>query len=165
MDIYLIRHAEALALGERGITEDADRRLSEQGEMQAQEVGLGLRRLGVKLDKIVTSPLLRAKQTTDAVLRGWPAPLPEVHVCPYLAPDAKPKKLARYLSNLGGNTVALVGHQPHLGIWIGWLIGSRKAQIDLAKAGVARVECDEPRKGDGTLIWLLTPDWLVRGAS
>ncbi len=59
MDLYLIRHADALALGERGITDDAERPLSEQGESQAQTVGKVLHRQGVALDNIVTSPLLR----------------------------------------------------------------------------------------------------------
>ena len=68
MDLYLIRHADALALGERGITEDAARPLSAKGESQAQRVGAVLRRKGIVLDKLVTSPLVRARQTTDLAL-------------------------------------------------------------------------------------------------
>ena len=37
---------------------------------------------------------------------------------------------------------------------------SKDAQINLAKAGVACVTCDEPRKGVGTLVWLVAPEWL-----
>ena len=58
-------------------------------------------------------------------------------------------------------SVAVVGHQPDLGQLAGWLIGARKAQIDLAKAGVAHIAFDpEPRKGAGTLVWLVTPEWF-----
>ena len=43
-----------------------------------------------------------------------------------------------------------------------WLIGNKKAQLDLAKAGVAHIICpDGPRKGEGTLDWLVTPAWYV----
>src|SRR5437868_1967603 len=56
VNIYLIRHADALALGERGITQDAGRPLSEDGEIQAKNLGIGLQRKGLRLDKIVTSP-------------------------------------------------------------------------------------------------------------
>ena len=42
----------------------------------------------------------------------------------------------------------------------GWLIGSKRAQIDLAKAGIACISvADEPRKGGGALVWLVTPEW------
>jgi phosphohistidine phosphatase SixA len=55
-----------------------------------------------------------------------------------------------------------VGHQPDLGEWTAWLIGSKKAHIDLAKAGVAFLACpDGTRKGGGSLVWLVTPDWYV----
>jgi phosphohistidine phosphatase SixA len=107
----------------------------------------------------VTSPLLRAQQTAAGICAQWPAL--ELRECDDLAPGGKPRKLARYLRDGGGNAIGLVGHMPHLGEYTAWLIGSRKAQIDLAKAGVACVECPNgPRKGGGTLVWLVTPEWL-----
>lgn len=164
MDLYLIRHADALALGERGITHDEDRPLSERGETQARVLGAGLRRRGIGLDKIVTSPLLRARQTAEEILRVWSPPLPEIHVSPELAPEGRRRKLARFLEGLGADSVALVGHQPDLGELTAWLIGSRKAHVDFAKAGVAQVACpDGPGKGLGTLLLLLTPDWFGEG--
>ena len=161
MDLYLIRHADALAIGERGITADSDRPLSEQGENQAQEVGKVLRRRGVTLDKIVTSPLLRARQTTEFLLKSWDGPAPEVHVCEELAPDAKPRKTAKYLRKLGGERIALVGHLPHIALCAAWLLGRKKSHIDIAKAGIAHIVCGAgPRKGAGALQWLVTPDWF-----
>ncbi len=159
MDIYLIRHADALALGERGITEDEDRPLSERGEAQARALGAGLQGKGIRLEKIVTSPLVRARKTADAILHSWQEPVPEVHVCGHLAPDGKCKKLAKFLRGLGSETIALIGHQPHLGLFLAWLIGGKKAQIDLAKTGVACLSCAEPGKGTATLRFLVSPDW------
>jgi phosphohistidine phosphatase len=161
VNIYVIRHADALALGERGITQDAERPLSEEGELQARSIGTGLQRKGIHLDKMVTSPFLRARQTVEGILRGWETAPPEVHTCPHLVPDGKPKKLAKFLRGLSCDNVAVVGHQPHLGIFTAWLIGSKKAQIDIAKAGAACVNCDEPRKGAGLLRWLVPPEWLT----
>lgn len=161
MDLFLIRHADALALGERGITHDENRPLSESGETQSRVVGAGLRRHGIRLNKIVTSPLLRARQTAEEILRVWSPPLPEVLVSPELAPEGRRKKLSRFLEGLGADSVALVGHQPDLGELTAWLIGSRKAQVDFAKAGVAHIACpDGPGKGLGTLLLLLTSDWF-----
>ena len=54
------------------------------------------------------------------------------------------------------------GHMPHLGELTAWLIGSKKAHVDLAKAGVAYVSSTNAKKGRGTLLWLVTPEWLER---
>ena len=54
----------------------------------------------------------------------------------------------------------MVGHMPHLGVLAAWLIGKKKAHIDLAKPGVAHITCTSPRKGRGTLLWLVTPEWF-----
>ena len=63
---------------------------------------------------------------------------------------------------LGGRNLAVIGHLPHLAVFAGWLIGSKKAQLDLAKAGVASISCpDEPSKGTGTLRWLVTLEWFT----
>ena len=161
MDLYLIRHAEAVSLGEGGVTEDADRPLTERGREQAKAVASGLQRRGVRLAVLVTSPFLRARQTAEELLRHWPAPAPPVEACEALAPGGRPKKVTRFLNGVMEDVVALVGHMPDLGVYAGWLIGSKKAQLDLAKAGAAHVLCpDRPRKGSGTLLWLVTPEWL-----
>lgn len=161
VDLYLIRHAVARALGENGVTKDEDRPLTEEGEAQARRLGTGFQAKGLRFGALLTSPILRAKQTADGILKHWPELAPEVQVCEELAPNHKAKKLARFVRGLGTSSVGLVGHMPDLGEFLGWLIGSRRAEIELAKAGVARVTCDDVRKGDGSLEWLVTPDWLA----
>jgi len=57
--------------------------------------------------------------------------------------------------------IGLVGHMPDLGEFAAWLLGSKKVHLGLAKAGVALVRCDgSPIKGNGSLIWMVTPEWL-----
>ena len=52
------------------------------------------------------------------------------------------------LKNLEREPVALVGHEPDLSGWAAWVIGSKKAQLALAKAGVAHITCENgPAKG------------------
>jgi phosphohistidine phosphatase SixA len=90
----------------------------------------------------------------------WANPQPTVEVCDALAPGAKRRKLARYLWKTAAGSVALVGHMPDLAEFAAWLIGNKKVQLELAKAGAARIECDKlPAKGSGSLIWLVTPEW------
>lgn len=164
MDLYLIRHADALPLGEGDAHDDEERPLSAAGDAQCSSLAAALQRAGVTLDRVVASPLLRARQTAEGLLKHWtveePTPAPTLDVCGALAPGGKPRKLARYLLKLNDSSVALVGHMPDLAGTAAWLIGSKKAQLELAKAGVAAIECEKlPGKGCGILRWLVTPAW------
>jgi len=160
VDIYLIRHADALALGERGITDDAERPLSDKGEAQSKTVAKALHRCGVKLDHLFASPLVRAQQTADLMIKAWSHSGLSVETCEELEPGSKPRKLSRFLLKQEGEHMGLVGHMPHLAEVAAWLIGSKKAQIDIAKAGVACLSCgDAAGKGMAVLRWLVTPDW------
>lgn len=162
MDLYVIRHADAVPIGERGITTDEERCLSETGEAQCRTVAEGLQRRGVALEVIVTSPLVRARQTAEGIVANWPSPAPEIQVCEELAPGGSKKRLARFVRQLGRERIAVVGHQPDLGEYAGWLIGSKRAQVELAKAGVALLQFSGgPRKRAGILLWLVTPEWLA----
>jgi phosphohistidine phosphatase len=160
MELYIIRHADAQPLGEGGVQEDAERPLTSVGQGQCGPLAAALQRQGVRLDRVVTSPLLRARQTAEGLLKNLAPPTPELHTCDHLAPGGKRRKLTRFLSGLGVQSVAIVGHLPDLNQYAAWLIGSKKAQIEIAKAGVACVHFDdEPERGAGALTWLVTPQW------
>jgi phosphohistidine phosphatase len=162
MHLYLIRHADAAPLGENGITDDYDRPLTELGHTQCQTLAAALQKRDVKLDQIVTSPLLRTRQTAEEVQQHWKTPLPEIVLCDDLAPQGKHRKLSRFLRDLELNDVAIVGHMPDLSEYLAWLVGGKKAQLPLEKAGVALLECGtDLGKGDGTLVWLVTPVWCA----
>jgi phosphohistidine phosphatase len=160
MDLYIIRHAEAQALGEGDIQDDEERPLTPDGQFNCGQLAAALKRHGIHFDRIVTSPLLRARQTADGLLRDLPSPKPELHLCDHLAPGGRRKKLTRFLSGLDAPSIAIVGHMPDLADYAAWLIGSRKAQLDLAKAGVASIHFDgDLDKGMGALTWMVTPKW------
>src|SRR5262245_49334837 len=161
MNLYLIRHADALALGENGIDDDAERPLSDAGVGQAKALAQALSRQGVRLELVLSSPLLRAKQTAEEMVKYLSDPKPELHLTDHLAPTMRRKKLSNELIAAGRTNVALVGHQPDLSAYAGWLVGNKNLQLDVAKAGVAFIQCDEePCKGAGTLLWLVTPSWF-----
>ena len=83
-----------------------------------------------------------------------------LRVCDELALGGKRRKLARRLGELGTESVGVVGHQPDLSRFAAWLMGDRKIGMELAKAGVAFLRCEEkPGKGTAALVWLVTPDW------
>jgi phosphohistidine phosphatase len=163
VDLYLIRHADAVSVGEANVTVDEERPLSDVGEAQARTLAAGLQRQGIRIDLVLTSPLLRARQTAEGMLRQWTLPTPGIQECAALAPGGRPKKLARLLRDFEGKSVALVGHMPDLAEHAAWLVGSKKTQLDFAKAGVAYIAiADQPGKRSGTLVWLVTPEWMEK---
>ena len=159
MELYLIRHAEAAPTGENGLS-DEDRPLTSCGEAQAVTLGKALRRHGVELRLVLSSPLLRARQTAEEMLREWPEPRPEFRVYKELALGAKRRHLLQALRQQGADRVAVVGHEPELGALAAYLMGSKKLHLPLDKAAVAYLRCSAGlEKGDGQLEWLLPPSW------
>jgi phosphohistidine phosphatase len=160
VELYLIRHADALALGERGITNDEERPLSEKGQSQAEVAAKALLQRKIVPEKLYTSPLLRARQTGEIFLRVWSNGELALETCDALAPGGKPRKLSKFLLKSEAERIGLVGHMPHLGEFTAWLLGGKKVQVDFAKSGIALITCgDLPSKGLGVLQWLATPEW------
>ena len=126
MNLYLIRHAEAARLEAGDDRDDSERPLTEAGKTQSAALAAALLARGVTLNHVVSSPLLRARQTMEAMLEHWPAPAPEQLTCNALAPGGRAKKITRFLLGLSGENVALVGHMPDLAHYAGWLVGAKK---------------------------------------
>jgi phosphohistidine phosphatase len=160
MDLYLIRHAEAVPRNAKDGLADEDRPLTDAGREQCRALAAALQARRVRLDKVVASPLVRARQTAEALLEHWAAPKPELRECDDLAPGGRPKKAARFLMALEGQAIAVVGHEPDISAFLGWLIGDKGVQVALAKSGAALVRFEgSPAKGAGVLTWLATPPW------
>lgn len=157
--LYLVRHAIAFERGDEW-PDDAKRPLTHKGAARMREIVEGLLALDVELDLVVTSPLVRAKQTADLVISGWPQPLALV-VSPSLAPGGQPASVADMLSqHTTAASVALVGHEPDLGELAAWLIGARHP-LPFKKGGVARIDLPSmPVNGSGELVWMATPKML-----
>ena len=160
MDLFLIRHADALPLGAPGITLDAERPLSEKGVRQSADLARFLLKSGIVFDRILASPLLRAKQTAETLLAGLKNETLAIEECADLIPDARPRKLAKILGRSSAERIALVSHLPFIGELAAWLIGSRKAQVDFGKAGMAYIATGpDVGKGTGILQWLVGPQF------
>src|SRR5262249_55485926 len=154
------RHAEAASRSDPNYA-DEDRPLTDEGRDQAKQLAKALVARGVQFNAVISSPLIRARQTAEEMLQNMPGPLAELEFCRHLAPGGTARKLLRFVIGTSSESVALIGHEPDLSSFAGRMIGCRKAQIDLAKAGVVLVRFDgAPEKSQGVLAWLLTPEWL-----
>ena len=106
MRLYLVRHAEA-APGEP----DELRPLTPQGREQARALGQRLDADGAHPEAILTSPLLRARETGGELARALQvATEPDDR----LAPGATADDLRAAITGRG-DEVVVVGHQPDCG--------------------------------------------------
>jgi phosphohistidine phosphatase len=124
MQLYLVRHAEAA-----GGEPDELRPLTPAGREQARSLGVRLRDSGVRPDAILTSPLLRARETAALLGREL-----SVEAMPdeRLAPGATADSVASAVDGRG-ETVIVVGHQPDCSRIAGALTGG--PEPDFAPAG------------------------------
>lgn len=162
MLLYLVRHAIAEDRGEAW-PDDALRPLSEAGRARMERQVRGLAALGVTIDEILTSPLVRTRQTADILAHGLPG-RPRVRDFPPLEPGRRPKETLAALTDAGRRkSLALVGHEPGLGEIAAALIGLR-TPLEFKKGAVALIEAPmmPPAAGSGALRWLMTPRILRR---
>jgi phosphohistidine phosphatase len=127
-----------------------------------RDVVEGLSKLRVRLDVIVTSPLVRARQTADILAAGLQdaAPIVEAH---WLAPGTS---IAVAIESLAGYdpaaSVALVGHEPGIGELAARLIGSGTPLV-FRKGGLCRIDFQSlAAAGSGHLRWFVPPKMLRR---
>jgi phosphohistidine phosphatase len=121
----------------------------------------GLARLDVWIDVVLTSPLVRARQTADIVAAAFD-PRPSIITVDSLAPEGTYTSLVADLEKSARKTrIALVGHEPGIGELAARLIGSRHS-FEFKKGAVCRIDVEEiPPPGPGDLRWLLTPKILT----
>ena len=164
MNLYLLRHGIAVAADEPGVESDADRALTAKGVKRMRRAAKGLRRLKVPFDGLLTSPLIRARQTADIVAEtlGLETHLEEVSG---LAPESSVEQLSFGLTRFQNRAhLLLIGHEPLLSDTASFFIAGKKGpKIDLTlkKGGLCRIEIDAiPPSKPGTLHWMLTPKQL-----
>ena len=146
-----MRHGPAAQSSPDGT--DRTRPLTDKGRDQTAAAARGLTRLGVKLDSVVTSPLLRAMQPAEVVAAALEA---ELAVSDDLSAGATPDAIIRAAKKPKGD-VLLVGHDPDFSSAVSYLLtGDTRTAIDFARSGVVAIEFEAaPRRAGGTLLWYL----------
>lgn len=158
MRLWLVRHAEAVAVGESGVSRDAMRNLTERGQRRARLMGEALARLNVRPATVVTSPLLRARQTAELLMQALEVTAP-LHVCSALEPESEPNAAWRALLVHGPHDLLAVGHLPSLATLAGWLLSpTAPAGLHLRKTAALELRFEgKPTPGLACLEWLLNP--------
>ncbi len=167
MKVYLLRHAKAkTSSASDAATGAADslRPLTESGARKLRRAALGMKRLKLGVDLILTSPYTRAKQTAEIVAAALNKRR-KLRVCEHLAANADPARLVADLKRLypAAQGILLVGHEPYLSRLMSVLItGDMNLSINFKKAGLVLLTT-EALKWDrcATLEWFLTPRQLL----
>jgi phosphohistidine phosphatase len=159
IQLYLIRHGLAAQRGEAW-PDDTKRPLTHKGIVRLRREARALDRLGVSFDQILSSPLVRARQTAELFADGLPS-RPPLSLVDALAPSGT---AAQVIEELGKHArrrrIAIVGHEPNLGELAARLIGARAA-LELKKGAVCRIDVEAlPPARAGRLRWLATPRML-----
>ena len=155
MKLCFLRHTTAVDIA----PSDAARALTPVGEKEAHISGTGLAALGLAPTVILSSPLLRARQTAQIVARVLRAPSPSVFA--ELANDHSTAELLRALQPYHtANQILLVGHMPSLAEHVTKLIGATFVD-GFGKGSAAMVELPELRLGVGQLLWRKRFDELL----
>jgi phosphohistidine phosphatase len=155
MEIYILRHGIAEE-GKAG-SPDAERALTDPGREKLRAVLERARESGVKPSLILASPYKRALQT--AHMAGQILGCNKILETGILVPGSAPKAVWDAIcARRREPALLLAGHEPLLGMTVGYLLGAPALHVDLKKAALVRIDQESfggvPR---GVLKWMLTP--------
>ena len=158
MQLFLLRHG--IAEDRRAGGTDFDRALTAEGRAQLARVARGLRRLKVAPAAILSSPLVRARQTAEIVA---PVLGRDVEIVDQLAAGVRFEEMLHVIEDRDdAGSLMLVGHEPDLSTAAALLVGAPEDALVLKKVGLIRVDLHgPPAAGSGQLRWLLTPSQLA----
>ncbi len=164
MELYLVRHG--IAVERKPEIEDEERELTTEGREKTRKVAKRLYSLGLRFELILTSPLVRSRQTAEILQSCGLSSQIEKSSC--LAPSGNLQTWLSWLYRqqmLSTDTqLAMVGHQPDLGQWAEILLwGEARAVLVLKKAGIIGLKLPEtgsPVK-NSQLFWLTPPKFLL----
>ncbi|HXJ79427.1 MAG TPA: histidine phosphatase family protein [Candidatus Methylomirabilis sp.] len=154
MRLLILRHAAARP-GSPDVA-DEDRPLSSRGRKRFKKAAKGLAEIVGTPDLLLTSPLLRARQTAKIAGKVWKLGLTEEPLLAGGSPEALVQAMTEHPKD---SVVALVGHEPDLSRLLAHVVGGAGERFPFKKGGAALVELDGT-DGAGRLIWFMPPRCL-----
>jgi phosphohistidine phosphatase len=158
--LFLLRHAKSVPA--IGSWPDLDRSLTDEGCRQAERVGKYLKQQNTVLDLVLSSPALRARETTQLVLTAAECVV-EVRYDMRIY-EASRQQLLQIISEIDveKSSVLLVGHNPGLEEVLQGLTDcfAPMGTATLAKIDLTASEWNKITGQKGQLDWLMKPDEL-----
>ncbi len=152
MKLILLRHGKAADSHPEG---DFSRPLVEKGRVQARRAAKLLKSAGALPDIVLTSPLIRARQTAEEFCQT--AQIPGATLQGWLASGMNPENALKELAAFHDfKCVAIVGHEPDFSQLIQRILGAAGGSIEVKKGAVACLEINPPSHR-GTLLYIIPP--------
>lgn len=159
MKLYLLRHGDAGEAGDSKV-KDAERPLTPKGIQRTRQLAGALEQMEVPFDAILSSPLVRARETAEIIARELKFG-GKVELTDSLTLSGSMENLVRQLTMLrpSPKNILLVGHEPYLSGFISLLCtGGPGMGLEMKKGALCRLETAAPSCGKcATLEWLLPP--------
>jgi phosphohistidine phosphatase len=156
MILYLMRHG--IAEDSSLLGSDADRKLTQRGTLRTAMVAKGLHRIGIRFDRIISSPYVRAKQTAEIMARitGYEG---DIMFDDRLVPFARFEDVNDLIQeNNDAESLLFTGHEPSMGLMISGLSADGQLSMEVKKASVTAVQIDRFRpRAAGSLLWSIPP--------
>ncbi|GAB4495325.1 MAG: phosphohistidine phosphatase SixA [Anaerolineales bacterium] len=156
MRLYFLRHGIAEDR-EKWQGDDTDRPLTEKGRKRLERTAKNIAPLDLELDAIITSPLLRARETAEImakILKLKDALREDARLAPGFNLAALKNLLAEHAEC---KAILLVGHEPDFSQTIHALT---HGVVVMKKGALARVDLDDVNTLEGHLAWLIPPKVL-----
>jgi phosphohistidine phosphatase len=160
IELYLFRNEIAAERGPK-YPDDRLRPLTPAGAKRFGASVPGLQELDVVIDFVLTSPLVRARETATLLASGL-KPKPAIVEVDALSPGGRPQAIVEAIRTHAKRhrRLAIVGHEPDLGELAARLLGAR-GNVEFKKGAICLLEVDGATPGGpGTLRWMLTPKAL-----
>ena len=171
MELFILRHGEtSKRLSRSG---GLDRSLTYTGTADIKNIANSIKKLRIKIDLIVTSPISSCKETGEIINDMFEKRIPIIF-CNDLKPEGEIldfyNKISKYEDR---SSILIVGHEPYLSSMINDIISNNGVDrnynknhnnnIILKKAGLSRIKITSTvPKFKGELRWLLTPRILKK---
>jgi phosphohistidine phosphatase len=165
IDLYILRHGIAVEPGTPGMADD-ERPLTPKGRRRMRQIARGLHRLGLRLDRIATSPLPRAAATAEIVAEELDAEY-LLETADVLRSGSDARSIRDWLRDRPEDRLMIVGHNPGLTDLITLLVlgvtnGPRTQVCELKKGGIAALRPAAASADRFDLVWAATPRLIRR---
>jgi phosphohistidine phosphatase len=161
MKLFILRHA--VAEERRPDFPDSKRALTEKGRAELKRALLGMKKLKVRPEAIVSS---RYRRAWDTAVEASLTLLGEERVsqCDALKPGGAPAAVWAALKHYSSlDSLMIVGHEPLLSEFAAFVLSSPQMSIKLKKSGLIRIDVNGlgGNRVSAEFRWLLTPQQLA----
>lgn len=134
---------------------DSARQLTARGKLQVEKMAKAYADKIDAVELVLTSPLLRACQTTEIFVANAKLDC-DIQVVDFLLPDTRIDQIEGQINTFDNKKILMVGHLPLLDYWIDYLIGN--SSVRMATASMASLSMDCAYKGLANLNWVYHVD-------